>query len=126
MLKPNFYFYESLVTNVVDGDTIDVRVDLGFRASIEQRLRFYGINAPEIRGEERERGLEAKKFVEEHLLDKEIWIETIKGRTQEQTGKFGRYLAKIYLPWTEDLVPGTGKDFNTSLVEQGHAVYANY
>ena len=43
----NLYCYRATVLRVVDGDTIDVMLDLGFSVSLKERIRFYGINAPE-------------------------------------------------------------------------------
>ena len=54
------YEYKGIVVKIVDADTIDVRVDLGFSISTHQRLRVARIDAWEIRGEERPKGLAAK------------------------------------------------------------------
>jgi micrococcal nuclease len=86
--------YKAYVTNVVDGDTIDVTIDLGFDILVKQRLRLYGIDTPEIRTKdlvEKEAGMKAKDFVEKAILLKEVMISTYK----DKKGKFGRYLAEI-------------------------------
>jgi len=95
------YEYQSTVINVVDGDTIDVRVDLGFRIHREIRLRLIGIDTHETYGVERDseeyrRGIEETEFVESwiesgHVGDRE-WPFIIR---TEKTGKYGRYLAEI-------------------------------
>lgn len=80
---------------VVDGDTIDVVIDLGFDIHVTKRIRLYGIDAPESRTrnkEEKVRGLAAKARLKE-LLDKKqtMYIESF------GEGKFGRLLAKIFV-----------------------------
>lgn len=89
----NPYFYKAKVVSVYDGDTIRADIDLGFGVILSnQSLRLIGIDTPEIRGEEREEGLKVKAFVENEILNKEIWIETEK----DKTGKYGRWLATIW------------------------------
>lgn len=95
------YEYQAALTNVVDGDTVDVTVDLGFRIHREIRLRLQGIDTHEIHGvsrdsEEYQQGIEEKRFVEEWFQDvgTENLTWPIVIRT-EKRGKFGRYLAEI-------------------------------
>ncbi len=103
------YEYKAFVLKIIDGDTIDVDLDLGFKIHTKQRLRLYGINTPEIRGEEREEGLKSKKFVESHLpVGKEILVKTQK----DKTGKYGRYLATIIVD---------GVNLNELLIAEGLA-----
>lgn len=105
------YEYKALVTRVVDGDTIDAEIDLGFGMYSRQRLRLYGINTPETRTrdlEEKEAGLEAKKVVTDTILGKRVTIRT------EKAGKFGRYLVEVILE--------NGTNLNNYLVENGYAV----
>ena len=104
------YVYKAVVLNVVDGDTVDVRIDLGLHVSTVQRLRLLGINAPETRGEEREKGLIAKRALNEKILAKEVVVKTVK----DETGKYGRYLADIFLE-------GEGISVNSWMVEQRFA-----
>lgn len=90
--------YKAKVIKVVDGDTIDVVVDLGFHVEMEMRLRLNGINTPEIRTkdlEEKRKGFEAKERVQELVGDKEVRIRTYK------EGKYGRMLADVYPPDSE-------------------------
>ena len=75
-MKP--YYYKCKLIKVIDGDTIDVDIDLGFGVTLSnQRLRLYGINTPETRTrdlEEKKRGLIAKERVQELCEDTlEIW-----------------------------------------------------
>ena len=81
------------VIKVVDGDTIDVVIDLGFSVSIKSRIRLAGINAPETRTldiNEKSKGLDAKSWLEKELKDQEIIIKTIKEE------KYGRMLGYLY------------------------------
>ena len=81
------------VTRIVDGDTIDIIIDLGFSIYIKQRIRLAGIDAPETRTldlNEKQKGLDAKSWLEEQLKDQEIIIKTIKEE------KYGRMLGYLY------------------------------
>ena len=77
------YAYKAIVTNVVDGDTVDVNVDLGFKVYSKQRIRLAGIDTPE-RGQPGYQ--EAKDRVTELVLNKEVCLQTFKA------SKFGYYL----------------------------------
>ena len=87
------YRYKANVIGVHDGDTIRCDIDLGFGTWIKnQTIRLAGIDAPEIRGEERENGLKARDWLREQILWQEVEIKTSKDRR----GKYGRWLADIY------------------------------
>lgn len=87
------YDYKAKVVGVVDGDTIDIEIDLGFDIKIKQRVRLYGVDTPETHGETKEKGLESKKFVEKLLpINTEVLVKTVK--TNE---KYGRFLASILM-----------------------------
>ena len=90
------YEYECTIRRVVDGDTIDVDVDLGFGTwRCSERIRLYGVDTPECRtsdAEEKAAGLLAKKFVEDALHVGG----TYKLQTREK-GKFGRFLGVIFI-----------------------------
>ncbi|MCG2825428.1 MAG: thermonuclease family protein [Thermoplasmatales archaeon] len=108
--------YNAKLDRVVDGDTIDVIVDLGFYTRIKERLRLAGIDTPEIYGikrksKEYQKGVEAKNFVERRLQENnnEMIIKT------DKVGKYRRWIALIFL---ED----SKKPLNQELVEQGFAV----
>lgn len=81
------------VIKIVDGDTIDVLIDLGFDITIKQRVRLYGIDAPESitsDAKEKKLGIESKEYLKKWLLDKKnLIVKTIKD------DKYGRILAKI-------------------------------
>ena len=108
------YRYRAHVLRVYDGDTITVRVDLGFHTHRIERLRLARIDAWEVRGEERPAGLIARDWLRTQILGKDIEIQTNK----DATGKYGRYIAEVY---TLD-----GGCLNDSLVANGHARYQNY
>ena len=90
------YDYQCTIVRVVDGDTVDVDIDLGFDTwRCGERIRLYGIDTPECRtrdAEEKAAGLLAKDFVKNCLHVGG----TYRLQTKEK-GKFGRYLGTIYL-----------------------------
>lgn len=90
------FFYEAEVLRVIDGDTLDLMIDLGFDVHHNIRVRLYGLNTPESRTsdeEEKARGLVAKNFTSEWVKKNDrIFIQTIKDKTE----KYGRILAKVY------------------------------
>jgi len=90
--KAEAYLYRAKVIKVVDGDTVDLDIDLGFSLSFTQRFRLYAINAPEMKGESKEAGKASKAFLEEMIKGKEVLIRTYK----DEQGKYGRYMAYIY------------------------------
>lgn len=104
------YTYNAHVISVYDGDTITVEIDLGFYAHLKNmKLRLYGINTPEIRGDTREAGLVARDALRSRILDKDVVVRTIRD-TQE---KYGRWLAHIEID---------GEDINNWLVANNYAV----
>lgn len=104
------YIYRARIISVYDGDTMTAEIDLGFYVSVKHKLRLLGIDTPELRGSEREQGLQVRDYVRGLVLDQEVVIETLRDRT----GKYGRYLAIVKLP--------TGESLNDHLLETGHAV----
>ena len=113
------YEYRAKVISVYDADTIRVNVSLGFGVENNglngkgMKLRLFGIDAPEMRGEEKEQGKRSRDYLRGLIDGKEIIIKTVKDRT----GKYGRYLAHIYLD---------GLYINDYLVDQGYAIYKKY
>ena len=83
------------INKVIDGDTIDITINLGFDITITHRIRLKDIDAPETRTlniEEKKKGLEAKEWLEKELSREGEWIiETHK------EDKYGRYLGTLYL-----------------------------
>jgi len=105
--------YKAIVRRVVDGDTMDVTLDLGFDILYNNRIRFYGINTPESRTrdlEEKKLGLAAKDRVKELCpVGSSVIIKT----TKEGRGKYGRILGEIFVG---------DVNINKQLVAEGHAV----
>jgi micrococcal nuclease len=103
------------VTNVVDGDTIDVEIDLGFSVSYAQRLRLAGIDTPESRTTDKAEkilGLEAKEYLKSKIKDaKDVVVKTEKPDSSE---KYGRILGWVY-------VDGSTKSVNEQMIEDGYA-----
>jgi|TARA_R110000782_G_scaffold155051_5_gene247340 micrococcal nuclease len=100
---------------VVDGDTIDVEIDLGFDISITQRVRLAGIDTPESRTKdlvEKELGLEVKELLK-HKLEEATTI-VIKTEKPDSTGKFGRVIGWLHLDNAEE-------SFNKTLIATGYA-----
>ena len=113
------YNYKISPLKVIDGDTIDAEIDLGFDIKVKKRVRFLGMNAPESRTkdlEEKARGLAAKDRVKALLEGcKNIQLKS------HGIGKFGRCLGEIFL----DMVDGQEKltlvSLNELLINEGHA-----
>lgn len=96
------YEYKAKVVRVIDGDTLEVDIDLGFKTTLQrEKLRLIGIDTPEIRSsnlKEKEHGLQAKEYVEGLLsVGSEILVKTEK----DKTGKYGRYLARVFMDEVE-------------------------
>ena len=118
------YEYKALVDRVVDGDTIDVTIDLGFKTWKKVRVRMEGINTPEARTrdlEEKKLGLAAKdRLVEILKFNDNKCVLKVSG-----VGKYGRALATVLV---NSLSPLNGEDgitlvdVNKQLIEEGHAV----
>jgi len=110
-----FEYYVKQVTKVVDGDTIDVVIDLGFDISFNTRVRLAGIDTPESRTRdltEKALGLESKKYLADRLKNaKNIVIKTEKINSTE---KFGRVLGWLY-------VNGEGNSINVEMINKGYA-----
>ncbi|MBT8387099.1 MAG: thermonuclease family protein, partial [Ignavibacteria bacterium] len=101
------YKYKGMVLKVTDGDTFEVLLDLGFNVHIVIKIRFYGMNAPETRtrnSAEKRKGLCAKAFLEELILNKLVKIETIKTKTGKTKKTFSRYLALVYVEYEGDFI----------------------
>lgn len=109
-MQPNYTYNVRFVEKVYDGDTITVMIDLGFDTFRIESIRLYGIDTPEIRGEERPEGLISKQYVLDKINNSyDITLRTEKDRT----GKYGRYLGTFYID---------GVNLNEELIEQGLAI----
>ncbi|NJO90817.1 MAG: hypothetical protein HC831_19010 [Chloroflexia bacterium] len=108
------YEYNAFVNGVYDGDTITVDIDLGFGVFMKnQKIRLFGINTPEIRGEERNLGLISRDILRKWILEKNIIIHTQK----DQKGKYGRWLGTIIIKDES----GISHNINEKLLNEGYA-----
>lgn len=96
------FVYRCTFRGWYDGDSPTLDIDLGFRTIMhEQKVRLYGVNTPEIRGEERPRGLIVRDLVN---LWAPLGTPGIIRTHKDKTGKFGRWLAEVYPDgWTESV-----------------------
>jgi endonuclease YncB( thermonuclease family) len=113
------YTYAATVEKVVDGDTLRAVIDLGFGATVREKLRLRGINCPELGTPD---GEQAKKFVQELLpAGSRVVLHSNKTRTE----KYGRFLADIFYlgsdSTAEEIIAG-GTYLNQELLDKGHAV----
>jgi micrococcal nuclease len=110
-----YEYYVRKVENVVDGDTIDVLIDLGFDILFQSRVRLAGIDTPESRTrdlKEKALGLESKEYLKKHLKDAKSII--IKTEKMNSTEKFGRILGWLY-------VNGETISVNDMMINDGYA-----
>ena len=108
------YEYKCKVTRVVDGDTVDIDIDLGFGVWLhKERVRIYGIDTPESRTRdkiEKRFGLLAKEFVEQFVKGSSVILRTQK---YDAKGKFGRILGDIIVD---------NKSLSDTMIQEHHAV----
>lgn len=90
-MENKLYHYPFYLSRVIDGDTIVGSIDLGFNVFLQDKhIRLININTPEIRGNEKEQGLQAKSFVENALYNSSIIINS------HSFDSFGRCLAEVF------------------------------
>jgi micrococcal nuclease len=110
-----YEYFVKEVKNVVDGDTIDVVIDLGFDILFASRVRLAGIDTPESRTTDKAEkvlGIEAKEYLKKHLKDaKSVVIRTEKMDSSE---KYGRILGWVYINGESDSV-------NNKMINDGYA-----
>ena len=117
------YIYKAELVRVVDGDTVELMIDLGFSQFTRQTMRLYGIDAPELRTEA---GKAAKAWLWEALQPLEsIYVQTIQLSTKAKRDKYGRFLAVLYSDLTtvtvvmrESIHP---RSINAKMITEGHA-----
>lgn len=110
-----FHEYKAKLNRVVDGDTMDLEIDLGFRIKIDIRVRLLGVNTFELRDKDesiRNKALLEKVYATNILAEHETLIVKT-----SKTGKYGRWLAEIFLT--------DGRSFNT-LMATYHQTIKNY
>ena len=114
------YTYKIKLDRVIDGDTIDAFIDLGFDIHIKKRIRFIGINSPESRTrdlEEKARGLAAKDRLK-NLLEGANTIQLV----SHGVGKYGRCLGELHVDIVDGKEQLTLANVNELLIKEGHAV----
>lgn len=118
------YEYKAKITRVVDGDTIDAEVDLGFGVSFRERFRLARVNTPETYGvkkdsEEYAAGMKAKQAV---IALVETYDEVVIQTSKDKKGKYGRYIAEVLF------LDGSEPALNLSdyLLEEGLAEAVTY
>ena len=108
------YGYSCILDRVVDGDTADAMIDLGFKTFDHRRIRFKGVDTWESRTrdlEEKKKGLEAKAYTKHILEDSDEGKFALRSYG---VGKYGRVLGELF-------VKGETKSLNQLLLENGHA-----
>lgn len=112
MSDPDLYRYKAEVIRVVDGDTFEALIDVGFAIKIAASVRIVGIDAPELKGDNKEAGQEAKEALARLLADRSVRIRT------EKPDSFGRALAEV---WIDSKIGGW---FSVSehMIRSGYAV----
>ena len=115
--KDQRWIFSPVSWRVYDGDTIlDLVLDLGFGVRIEIKTRLLGINAPDVRGSEKKKGLETKLFLG-HAMDKAFLRKSLRVESHNKSGKFGRWLVTV---WDGDV------NLNKLMVENGLAEFKDY
>jgi micrococcal nuclease len=113
--KIMYEYYVRKVENVVDGDTIDVLIDLGFDILFQSRVRLAGIDTPESRTKdlaEKALGLEAKEYLKKHIKDAKTVV--IKTEKMDSSEKYGRILGWVY-------INGETVSLNDMMINDGYA-----
>ena len=114
--KDPYVYRIKSVTKVVDGDTIDASIDLGFDISLEKRIRFAGIDTPESRTtnvKEKAMGLESKDWLKKTLEGaKDILIKT---ELPDSTEKYGRIIGHLF-------INGQETSLNNQMIAEGYAL----
>jgi micrococcal nuclease len=113
--KIMYEYYVRKVENVVDGDTIDVLIDLGFDILFSSRVRLAGIDTPESRTKdlkEKALGLESKEYLKKALKDAKSVV--IKTEKMDSSEKYGRILGWVY-------INGDTVSLNDMMINDGYA-----
>ncbi len=105
-----------IINEWIDGDTVDITVDLTCSVYWKTRMRLFGLNCPEVHSldqDEKKKGLEAKEFAQKLIpVGTKVKIVTVK---ENSTDKYGRFLADITL--------SDGTKFSNKMIEAGHGVF---
>jgi endonuclease YncB( thermonuclease family) len=91
------HIYQAKIVEIVDGDTFDLMIDLGFNTFVKERMRLYGIDAPEIRTQA---GKDLKRRLVENYYLAPVIVQSVEAPKSKQfRDKYGRFLAIIYDAW---------------------------
>lgn len=117
MLLEAPYEYNASLVRVVDGDTLVLKIDLGFKVEVEQTVRLFGVDTPELIGETREAGLAAKSAVVSMLTVESVGKLLVRTHKPAKRDKYGRYVAEISFVNAS----GATLSLNEQLVARGFA-----
>jgi len=122
MDKDPYIYRIRSIAKVVDGDTIDANIDLGFDISLSKRIRLAGIDTPESRTKdeyEKKLGLESKEWLKKHLEGaKDIIVKT---ELPDSTEKYGRIIGHLYIGDAEVSAVNRKKSVNNQMIDEGYA-----
>jgi len=122
MDKDPYIYRIKSVLKVVDGDTIDAAIDLGFDISLTKRIRLAGIDTPETRTtdvKEKALGLEVKEWLKKKLEGQTDII--VKTELPDSTEKYGRILGHLFIGDKEVSAVNKKKSVNNQMIEEGYA-----
>jgi micrococcal nuclease len=111
--EENIYWYKAEVESVYDGDSYTCMVAMGMGVYKTTKVRSWGINTPEVRGDSKIEGLKVRDSVRNRILNKTVYIKTRK----DKKGKYGRYLCEVFYIRNNALI-----NINKQLVDEGFAV----
>lgn len=111
------YEYKAILTNLVDGDTMDLTIDVGFKMTTAQRVRLKGINTPETwrrkkTSDEYKKGMAAKNFVAKRFKENKNMAVV---KSDAETGVYGRYIVEVFFADSKI-------SLNEELIQKGHAI----
>lgn len=113
------FWYGATLLKVIDGDTIELMIDLGFNIHHKIRVRLYGVNTPESRTKdlaEKDMGMKAKAYTQDWLTNhKWVFVNTI----PDKNDKYGRILARIFS--SDDIDDPTTACLNKDIIQSGYA-----
>ena len=104
------YHYSCQILRVIDGDTVEANIDLGFNCWYRSAVRLKGIQAPELTGSSHKEGIASKEYLGKLVLREPIEIRT---ELRKDKDKYGRVLGMLY---------AGGVDVNAAMLDAGHAV----
>jgi len=122
MNKDPYIYRIKSVLKVVDGDTIDAAIDLGFDISLTKRIRLAGVDTPESRTtdvKEKALGLEVKEWLKKKLEGQTDII--VKTELPDSTEKYGRILGHLFIGDKEVSAVNKKKSVNNQMIEEGYA-----